>query len=95
MNHVAKAGRDMKNKYRRKDMQEVWDSFEWLYREKLQSLDSMTRQMIGEMQMTGLNLTQIRRFVPKAFADLYNQVAKENRDKNKEAQPNGNNEAEE
>ncbi|BBI32017.1 hypothetical protein [Cohnella abietis] len=85
----------MKNKYRCNDMQEVWNSFEWLYREKLQSLDNMTRQMIGEMQKTGLNLTQIRRFVPKAFADLYNQVAQENRDKNKEGKRDGNSQVEE
>lgn len=66
-----------KNIHVHAEMQEVWDSFEWLFREKLESMDSMTRTMIREMQMTGANLTQIRRFIPQRFSGLWESVADE------------------
>jgi hypothetical protein len=65
------------NRHRSKEIQEVWDSFEWLYREKLESLDYLTRQMIKEMEATGADIRTVRSFVPKKFAGLWQTVSQE------------------
>lgn len=66
------------------EMQQVWNSFEWLYREKLEAIDHLTRQMIREMNYSGVSMAQIRRFVPVAFKQLWDQVASEQEGKTPE-----------
>lgn len=70
-----------KNKYQAKDMNEVWESWEYLFRELLESLDNKTRKMISEMQMLDVNMTLIRRYVPERFEELWHQVAAEQEEK--------------
>lgn len=65
------------NRYRHSNMQDVWDSFEWLYRQKLEELDHMTRQMIREMSYPGCDVVRIHEFVREQFADLWENVARQ------------------
>ncbi|WP_042165569.1 hypothetical protein [Paenibacillus gorillae] len=59
-----------------KGVQEVWDSFEWLIREKLEGLDHLTRQMYTEMQLaSGRNSKDVRASIEYLFADLWENVA--------------------
>lgn len=63
------------SRHRCKDIEEVWDSFEWLYREKLESLDNLTRSMIKEMEDTGADYRTVRKYVPKKFEELWANVS--------------------
>lgn len=67
----------MGNRYRTSNMAEVWESFEHLYRHKLEELDHMTRQMMNEMTYSGCDREAIARFVRQSFADLWESVATE------------------
>lgn len=69
------------NKHRHTDMQDSWESYEYLFREKLESLDNLTRSMIKDMQAAGTNMTQIRRFVPGKFQQLWDEVAERQEEK--------------
>lgn len=66
-----------RNRYRPSNMVEVWSSFEWLFREKLEQLDAMTRQMMDEMLYKGCDQEAVQRYVQHQFAALWAQVAAE------------------
>lgn len=66
-----------RNQHPRSNTVEVWDSFEWLFRQKLEQLDFMTRQMMYEMSYKGCDHEAIARFVQERFARLWEQVAAE------------------
>ncbi|MBO9596200.1 MAG: hypothetical protein J7559_00025 [Cohnella sp.] len=70
-----------KNKYQHKDMDEVWESWEFHFKELLEKLDHKTRRMISDMQTLHVNMTLIRRYVPKKFEELWERVAAEQEEK--------------
>lgn len=67
----------MRNRHIPSSIVEVWDSYEWLVRRKLEELDHLTRQMYKDMQMTRSKQEDIREFIPMAFAELWDNVAEE------------------
>lgn len=67
----------MSNRYIPKSAQETLESYEWLYREKLESLDHLTRQMWRDLQQAGVPASKVRSVIQKFFAQLWNQVAQE------------------
>lgn len=67
----------LRNHKRPSNMEEVWESFEWLYRDKLEQLDHMTRQMIYEMSYKGCDVERIHQFIRERFAELWEAVARE------------------
>ena len=66
------------NRYYPPTIEEVWDSYEWLMKSKLEEIDHMTRQMFKEIQaLKKLKEPEIRKFLSERFAALWNQVAEE------------------
>lgn len=64
------------NRHYPETLHEVWESYEWLLKSKLQELDHMARQMFKSMQATNAaNNDKIRRFMQEMFAALWEQVA--------------------
>ena len=59
----------------------TWESFRPWMKRKLQELDHMTRQIEFEMRSVGASSKMIYDFLPKAFAELWNEVAQEEAEK--------------
>jgi len=67
----------MSNRYYPPSMEEVWDSYEWLLKSKLEEIDYMTRKMFQEMQFVRAKNDDIRAFLHQRFAELWERVADE------------------
>ncbi len=65
----------MSNRHYRDSIQEVWDSYEHLFRDDLERMDYRARQMFKEMQFTRTKEEVIREFLIKRFAELWESVA--------------------
>lgn len=62
-----------------KSIMEVWNSYEWLIKEKLEALDHYARCMFREMAgvRSGASNQEIRVAMGELFAELWEQVAEE------------------
>lgn len=56
-------------------IEEVWDSYEWLLKSKLEEIDYMARLMFQEMQFTRTDNNTIRDYMQERFAELWEYVA--------------------
>lgn len=65
----------LKNK--RREMMATFESFEWLLRDKLISLDNLSRAMMTEMITLGARKEDIAEYVPMEFARLWKEVQQE------------------
>lgn len=63
------------NRHYPSSIEEVWDSFEWMLKSKLEEIDHMARQMYQEMQYTRTNNDTIRDYMQERFAELWEYVA--------------------
>lgn len=83
----------IQEKYQRiieKNMGHVWDSWEWLLKEKLTSIDNMARNMITEMKLVGATEEMLGEFLPQQFELLKQQVvATQNVYHEKQRKPRG------
>lgn len=64
------------NRHYPPSIEEVWDSFEWMLKTKLEEIDHMARQMFREMTL--LRTTDeatIRAYMQESFAELWECVA--------------------
>lgn len=55
-------------------MELVWESFEWLLKEKLTSIDDITRRMVYELTAAGANQAMIVDYLLKQFELLKRQI---------------------
>lgn len=63
------------NRYYANSTQEVLESFEWLFREKLEELDQMSRNMWRDLFYARVPSDQIQPIIQQFFAELWEQVA--------------------
>jgi len=71
----------MNQRGREREMIATWESFRPWMKRKLQELDHMTRQIEYEMRSVGASSKMIYEFLPKAFAELWREVAREENEK--------------
>jgi len=72
------------NRYYPPSLEEVWESFEWLIKERLRDLDNMARRMFTDMQATHTaDNEKIRAYMQEQFALVWEQVAAEQEVKTK------------
>ncbi|MHA6481086.1 hypothetical protein ACX1C1_04080 [Paenibacillus sp. strain BS8-2] len=64
-----------KNRYYADSTQGVLESYEWLFREKLQELDKMARSMSTDLTNARVPNKQIPAIMRQFFAELWEQVA--------------------
>ena len=67
--------------YLRKEMQEVWNSFEYLIRDDLERLGFRIRAMQSEIQCIGVRKEDMNHFIQERFWHLWEEVAKEQSEK--------------
>lgn len=68
------------NRYYPPTVEEVWDSFEWLMKSKLQEIEFMKHQMFKEIKtLKKLRDHEIDQFIEERFTDLCNQVEQESK----------------
>ncbi|KHF33438.1 hypothetical protein CM49_04386 [Paenibacillus sp. P1XP2] len=60
-----------------REMMHTWNSFRWLYKEKLRELDYMTRRMMSEMSALYIPHDLARGYLEQEFARIWNEVAEE------------------
>lgn len=65
----------MSNRHYPPDLEEVWNSYEWLMKTKLEELDHMARQMFKEMKLVKASDKLIRSYIERQFAELWEYVA--------------------
>lgn len=63
------------NRYYAKNPQEVFESYEWLMREKLTELDRMARNMAYDLGSAWVPAAQIQPMMQQFFSDMWQQVA--------------------
>ncbi|RED54773.1 hypothetical protein [Cohnella lupini] len=63
------------NRHIPKSGKEVFESYEWLFREKLESLDHLTREMWKELRWVGVPTKKIPEVIGEFFAYLWEDVA--------------------
>jgi len=71
------------SRYQYKEAREVLESYEWLYREKLEELDVLTRKMWRDLQTARTPKAQIPVMIGEFFRELWVQVAEEQEQKAK------------
>ena len=62
-------------------MIDIADSFRWLLKDKLISMDNVTRAMIGEMKTVSVKSDLIAEFLPQFFRELVDEVVTEQTDR--------------
>jgi hypothetical protein len=65
------------NRYIPKSARETLESYEWLYRDKLESLDHLTRQLWRDLVHAGVRSSEVRDVISDYFAGIWEQVAEE------------------
>ncbi|MFU1797627.1 hypothetical protein ACM1RC_27435 [Paenibacillus azoreducens] len=60
-----------------REMKHTWESFRWLYKDKLVKLDFMTRRMMAEFSSLSIPNYLAREYVQEEFAKLWDEVARE------------------
>lgn len=58
-------------------MYEVAESFRWLFKDKLISMDNVARTMISEMKLTGVKNEHIAEYLPQFFNEVMQQALAE------------------
>jgi len=66
---------------RTSEMKNVAISFRWILKDKLISMDNVTRAMIGEMKTAGVKSSDIAEYLPEFFRELANEVIREQSEK--------------
>jgi hypothetical protein len=66
---------------RKKEMLETAESFRWLLKDKLVSMDNVTRAMISEMRTLCVSTELIAEYLPEYFQELANEVVREQTEK--------------
>lgn len=69
--------KDVVRKEKERHMKHIADSFGWLIKEKLTSIDNMTRKMQSEMALEGVPKAMMAEYLPKYFAELKREVVAE------------------
>ncbi|BBI32458.1 hypothetical protein [Cohnella abietis] len=69
----------MSNRHVHNSAQEVWESYEWLIRQRLEDLDNLSREMFKDMRLARINTNVAYHVISQSFADLWAEVAEENR----------------
>jgi hypothetical protein len=64
---------------KQEEMEEIYKSYEWLFRERLEQLDVLARNMFSEMGTFGVPKAQCDSFVQDKFKILANEVIKKGR----------------
>ncbi|AZN43376.1 hypothetical protein [Paenibacillus albus] len=64
-------------RYRHGSVDQVWGSYEWLVRTKLEELDHLSRQIYKDMQLSGASKAHIEMFLHESFENLWKRVAVE------------------
>lgn len=72
---------EWKTAAQRREMEEIWKSHEWQIKERLISIDNMTRAMIEEMKTFSVPQDMIAEYLPKQFAALKAEVVNEQSEK--------------
>ena len=67
----------MANRYSHKNKQEALESFEWLFREKLEQLDHLTRCLWADLADVGVREKDIPKVISEWFSELWREVAEE------------------
>lgn len=62
---------------RQTEMESIWNSFEWLIKDKLISIDNNARAMIAEMKTMSVPRDMMMEFLPRKYAELERQVIEE------------------
>lgn len=60
-----------------REMKYQWESFRWLFKEKLTEMDFMTRRMMAEMSSLRIPREMVTEFVQQEFARLWQEVLAE------------------
>lgn len=71
----------MTHNHKNHELQESWESFRWHLKDKLISIDNMTRAMVSEMATLGVPQKLVREKLPDLFAELWDEVAAEQSEK--------------
>jgi hypothetical protein len=61
------------------EMEEIYESYEWLIKERLEQLDVLARNMFSEMGTFGIPKVQCDSFVQEKFKILANEVIEKGR----------------
>lgn len=65
------------NRHYHSEAPSVWASYEYLIKERLESIDHMARRMFSELQYTGMRKDDIYAFMEEQFTELWKKVAAE------------------
>lgn len=71
------------SEHQRYEMRNSWNSYRWLLKEKLISMDNMTRSMTSEMTTVGVPKDIREAFIQEEFTKLWNEVINEQRERYK------------
>lgn len=73
----------MRNRYYPKTLKESWEGWKPRFKQKLEELDYLSRQVFKDVQHAGISNDDIRDFLQQKFAELWNQVAEEQENQTK------------
>jgi len=73
----------MGNRHYPPSVEEVWSSYEWLVKSKLEELDHMARCIYREMMYARSKPEMVRQLMAERFAELWECVAEEQEQKTK------------
>lgn len=73
--------KDRVRKQKQSHMRNISESFAWLIKERLVSIDNMTRAMQSEMATMGIPQAMIAEYLPSYFAQLKSEVVNEQQEK--------------
>lgn len=65
------------NRHYHSEAPSVWGSYEYLLKERLESIDYIARRMFSELQYTGMKNADIHAFMEEQFIGLWKKVAAE------------------
>lgn len=63
--------------YKKREMEEIYESLEWVLKGHLESADSVVQRMFYEMSSMGVPFHTSQGFVQQKFYELIGEVAKE------------------
>lgn len=61
---------------RERTMNEIWDSWEWLLREKFEEIDHMVRKIETEAATFSVPRKTVEEFLPKKFLEMKERIVK-------------------
>lgn len=75
------------NKYYAKSTQEVLQSYDWLFREKLESMDALARSLYTDLSVALVPKDQIASIMQQYFAEIWEAVAEKEEKKSGKGVP--------